>query len=271
MARKAADEKQLTRSPIGPTNKKSRNSSMTTSSKVSAAPADPPMMFADRAGGPAVLANQIMDNIRSGVWNAGDKLPTERQMALDMGVSRSSLREALRALEILGLLRMRQGSGVYVSSLDADVMLIPLHLFVTLEPANVESLFEARMILESEVAALAASRITDNQLARLRETVVSPPERREDIEKFIEADVAFHNVITEVADNPILARMVTSIEYLGRASRQLTGYVPGVLKRSARDHKAILDAMAARSPEQARSAMMKHLINVREAYRKRNK
>ena len=60
-------------------------------------------MFADRAGGPAVLANQIMENIRSGVRNAGDKLPTERQMALDMGVSRSSLREALRALEILGL------------------------------------------------------------------------------------------------------------------------------------------------------------------------
>ena len=75
----------------------------------------------------------------------------------------------------LGLLRMRQGSGVYVSGIDSEDMLIPLHLFVSLEPGSVEALFEARIALESQVAALAASNITDEQLQQLRETVIEPP------------------------------------------------------------------------------------------------
>jgi len=226
-----------------------------------------PEIFADRSGVPALIANHIIEQIRDGVWKPGDKLPTERQLAAEMGVSRPSLREALRALEILGLLRMRQGSGVFVSAFGSEDMLIPLHLFISLEPGSIDALFEARIALESQVVALAATKITDEQLVQLRETVIAPPESEDEIVIFIEADLAFHRLITKVADNVFLARMIKSIEYLGQASRQITGFVPGVMQQSAKDHRLILDALAARDSGKAHAAMTQHLLNVREAYR----
>ncbi len=229
--------------------------------------ASQPKIFADRSGVPALIANHIIEKIGEGVWKPGDKLPTERQLAAEMGVSRPSLREALRALEILGLLRMRQGSGVFVSTLGSEDMLIPLHLFISLEPGSVDALFEARIALESQVVALAAAKITDAQLAQLHETVIEPPESEKDIARFIDADLAFHRLITDVADSVFLGRMIKSIEYLGQASRQITGFVPGVMQQSAIDHRQILDGLAARDPAKARDAMTRHLLNVREAYR----
>jgi len=225
-------------------------------------------IFAGRSGVPALIANRIIEKIGEGVWKSGDKLPTERQLAAEMGVSRPSLREALRALEILGLLRMRQGSGVFVSSLESDDMLIPLHLFISLEPGRIDALFEARIALESQVVALAASKITDEQLVQLRKTMLEPPETEAEIKKFIAADLVFHQMISETADNVFLARMVKSIEYLGQASRQVTGFVPGVMQQSALDHREILEGLAAHDPEQAREAMTKHLLNVQKAYHK---
>lgn len=224
--------------------------------------------FGGRESATAVVAARLMDEIRAGVWAPGDKLPTERALAGELGVSRSSLREALRALEILGLLHVRQGSGVYVSTLDPETLLMPLHYFVSLAPANVEALFEARIALETQIAGLAAERISTDHLVEMSSLLMDEPKTPAGIERFIEADVAFHRLISEAADSPILARMVKSVEVLGRASRGITGYSPGLLKRSARDHRAILTALKARDSERAARAMKAHLRNVREAYRK---
>ncbi len=147
-------------------------------------------------------------------------------------------------------------------------MLIPLHLFISLEPGRIDALFEARIALESQVVALAASKITEEQLVQLHRTMIEPPETEAEIKKFIAADVEFHRLISEAADNVFLARMVKSIEYLGQASRQVTGFVPGVMQQSALDHREIIDSLAAQDPEQAREAMTQHLLNVQAAYRK---
>jgi len=234
---------------------------------------DPPAVethaaFAERSGATALVAQRLMDDIRQGVWRPGDKLPTERQLAANLGLSRSAIREALRALEILGLIQVRQGSGVFVSSLSAEQLLTPLRFFISLDAGNIEALFEARINLEATVAGLAAERASEEELAQIRAALKSPSGRIGEIEPFLEADVYFHQLIAKAAHNAILERIVSSLSVLGRASREITAHVPGVVETSARDHQLILSALEAREPEIARAAMGAHLRNVRDAYRR---
>ncbi|HRX40966.1 MAG TPA: GntR family transcriptional regulator, partial [Parvularculaceae bacterium] len=180
---------------------------------------DPPAVethaaFAERSGATALVAQRLMDDIRQGVWRPGDKLPTERQLAANLG-----LREALRALEILGLIQVRQGSGVFVSSLSAEQLLTPLRFFISLDAGNIEALFEARINLEATVAGLAAERASEEELAQIRAALKSPSGRIGEIEPFLEADVYFHQLIAKAAHNAILERIVSSLSVLGRASR----------------------------------------------------
>lgn len=221
-----------------------------------------------RPGIPALVAQRLMEEIRQGVWRPGDKLLTERQLAVDFGLSRSSLREALRALEVLGLLQIRQGSGVYISSLTPEELLLPLHFFISLDPGNLEALFEARISIEPFVAGLAAQRATSLELSAIRSSIGAASTGKAGIESFIAADFKFHGLIAAAAHNSILERMVKSLGILGQASREITGHMPGVVNKSAKDHLLIMTALEAREPDIATSAMAAHLHNVRAAFRR---
>lgn len=213
------------------------------------------------------VARQLLSLVQSGALKPGEKLPPERELAATLMVSRPSLREALRALSLLGVLRIRQGGGVYVSSLDPESLLAPLHFFVSLDSRNLEDLFEARMIIESQITRIAATKISPENLAILKDCVDFEINDVGDVNKFIESDVKFHQTLFETVDNAFLQSFATSLHVLGKARGEITASIPSVMKQSLRDHKRILKAITAGDADAAADAMRQHVVHVRNAYR----
>lgn len=216
------------------------------------------------------VARQLLALVQSGNLKPGEQLPPERELAATLEVSRPSLREALRALSLLGVLRIRQGGGVYVSSLDPESLLAPLHFFVSLDSRNLEDLFEARLIIESEISRIAASKISPDNLVALKDCVDFEITDISDVEKFAESDTKFHQILFETVDNSFLQSFATSLHILGRARGEITASIPSVMKQSLKDHKHILKAIEARDGDAAAEAMKQHVIHVRNAYRNRD-
>ncbi|MBE9539048.1 MAG: FadR family transcriptional regulator [Proteobacteria bacterium] len=214
------------------------------------------------------VARQLLALVQNGSLEPGQKLPPERELSTMLKVSRPSLREALRALSLLGVLNIRQGGGVYVSALDPESLLAPLHFFVSLNDKNLDDLFEARLVIEAENARIAAEKISDEDIARLKKCVDFEAHELNDQDKFIQSDVEFHNIINQSVDNAFLNRFATSLHILGKASREITGHIPGVIEQSLKDHEAIVAAIDARDGEAAAKAMKTHLVNVREALKR---
>lgn len=217
-----------------------------------------------------LVAQQLLGMVQARHLKPGEKFPPERELAETLGVSRPSLREALRALSLLGVVNIRQGGGVYVSALDPQSLLAPLHFFIRLDDHNIQSLFEARILIESGVAALAAARITDAQLKGLEACVKLDEQAVNDPDQFIKLDLDFHEIIFTAADNSFLTRVARSLQVLGQASREITAYIPGVLQRSLDDHRHIYNALRKKDADQASAAMKMHLCHVRDAYHEKH-
>ncbi|HEV7285703.1 MAG TPA: GntR family transcriptional regulator, partial [Kaistia sp.] len=114
------------------------------------------------------VAKKLLDLVRTKNLRPGDQLPPERELAAAMQVSRPSVREALRGLQILGVLKVRQGGGIYVSSLEASDLLGPLQLLITLNEQNVNALYESRKLIDGGIGRMAAERITPEDLTRMK-------------------------------------------------------------------------------------------------------
>lgn len=207
------------------------------------------------------VAEQLHQLIEAGAFSRGSRLPSERELATRFGVSRPTIREAMIALEIAGLIEVRSGSGIYVleqaGSLD--------NLAETQEPGPFEIL-EARKLIEGETCALAAQRITTEQLQRLQGLLdeMAMENRKETITE--RADEKFHCLIAEAAGNSALAASITWLWQLRNESEISTHFHRRVRKEGGRpilaDHQAILDALRARDPDASRAAMTRHLQRV---------
>ena len=206
------------------------------------------------------VAQVLAGRIRSGEYRIGGRLPSERELAQSLAVSRPTVREAILALELDGLVEVRLGSGVYVRR---DT---PLPTAGVPDVGPFE-LLEARRIIESEVCACAALRITASSLERLAELVAEMERENErDVVLSERADRRFHEQIAEATENTALMAAVTAL-WDARARSPLiqrlsvkahaAGVKPGVA-----EHRAILAALADRDPHQARNAMSAHLARV---------
>jgi GntR family transcriptional regulator, transcriptional repressor for pyruvate dehydrogenase complex len=227
----------------------------------------PPFGTVTREAVPQQIVARLLDLIQQRHLGPGDRLPAERELAATMGVSRSSLREALRALTVLGVCEMRHGTGTYVSSLEPDLLVRPLSFVLSLSDGGFDQLFEARKVVEPSIAALAARRIDDATLDRLDALAMRAAAVVESAEAFLVADMELHDAIRQAAGNAILGRFMESIQALGVASRKATGSRRGVRDQSVRDHEAIVAALRARDPAAAADAMHAHLANVERAGR----
>jgi GntR family transcriptional repressor for pyruvate dehydrogenase complex len=196
---------------------------------------------------------------------AGDRLPAERELAATMQVSRSSLREALRALAMVGVVEMRHGDGTYLTSLETEQLLRPVSLVLSLSDSSLAELFEARKLVEPGLAALAAHRISAARAAELCSRADATAAALDDPEAFMWADIELHALIAEAAENAVLRRLLDSIASMGIASRRRTGRLAAVREQSARDHREIAAAIAAHDAEAAHAAMLAHLENVERA------
>jgi GntR family transcriptional repressor for pyruvate dehydrogenase complex len=211
------------------------------------------------------VAKKLLDLVRTKNLKPGDQLPPERELAAAMQVSRPSVREALRGLQILGVLKVRQGGGIFVSSLEASDLLGPLQLLITLNEDNVNALYESRKLIDGGIGRMAAERITAEELARLKNLLVLQRGLLDDPIGFRVSDVEFHRRIAEATENPFLVRVSTSLYILGMEYRRIAAETPGVLSQSFRDHEEILAALEARDSDAAEAAMVRHMTNVHQS------
>ncbi len=211
------------------------------------------------------IVNEVLSMIRERKLMPGDKLPPERELAAALNVSRPSLREALRALSIMGIVEIRQGAGTFVTSLETDLLVQHLDFVFSLDTSTFVNLFEARQILEVGIAAMAAQRITDDEIEQLQAFMeTSHCQVHEESATFLQADHKLHTMIAEFARNPILLRFFDVVNGLGSVSRQRRRVKPEEVQRTVVEHQAIVDAIVSRDPEAAQQAMMSHLESGRQ-------
>lgn len=208
------------------------------------------------------VAKKLLDLIRTKNLKPGDMLPTERELAAMMQVSRPSVREAIRGLQILGVLKVRQGYGIYVSPLDAADLLGPLQFLLTLNAENIDALYEIRALIDAGIARLAAERISTPDLLRLKQMVVVQRDLMFDPLSFRASDLKFHTIIMEATGNPFMVRTANSLYLLGMEYRRIASETPGVLRQSLADHELIVAALEMRDGEAAAKAVERHLRNV---------
>jgi GntR family transcriptional regulator, hexuronate regulon transcriptional repressor len=208
------------------------------------------------------LARSIIADLASGRYQVGDRLPAERELALEHEVSRPTVREAIIALEVQGLVEVRVGSGAYVKRLPGDEDTPGFNI-------TAFELTEARLLFESEAAALAASQITDEELGELEQRVKDIALENQSNDGTEEADREFHLTIARATRNGAVVR---TIEELWRI--RATSPESALLHAKARfanvkpivdDHSAILEALRSRDPAAARLAMRTHLASVLES------
>jgi len=223
---------------------------------------------------------EVVDGIKwmilEGRLRPGDRLPIEKNLAEDLGVSRGPLREGVSALCILGILNTRQGDGTYVTNLDVTRLLAPMGFVVDIQgDGSTANTHAVRRVLECEAARLAATRITDEALHEAGELldeaaqVVGQAPQDQDHERLIEIDIAFHRIIAAHSDNPVLAGLIEAFAgrtVRGRLWRSL--HEEGADLRTHEEHVAILNAIQARDSETARIRMANHLIGVEESLRR---
>jgi GntR family transcriptional regulator, transcriptional repressor for pyruvate dehydrogenase complex len=213
---------------------------------------------------PERIASRLLSLISERQLRPGDRLPAERELAAAMQVSRPSLREALRALAMVNIVEIRQGSGTYISSLKPELLVEHLDFVFALDDSTFTELLEARQMLEPSIAAAAAERAAEEDLARLRACIERAAAAVDDPDAFLEADLELHAAITAAAHNQIMGRFMASLTRLGMASRRRTVALPGVRARSLHDHRALVDALLRRDAAAAAAIMQEHLEHIHE-------
>ncbi|GAB3568102.1 FCD domain-containing protein [Amycolatopsis endophytica] len=196
-------------------------------------------------------ADLLLDRIRSGEWALGAKLPGETTLASQLGVGRSTLREAIRELAAKGVLETRQGAGVFVRALD-----VAQEWDAVLRRAGIVAVIETRIAIESEAAALAAERRTPADLRAIRRALAGRTGAR--VEELLDADTAFHRSVVVAGHNEILVELFDSVSARVRqAMVEMLRLRPGGADQEA--HADLTEAIAARDPERARISSRTHL------------
>ncbi|MEU3522282.1 FCD domain-containing protein [Streptomyces sp. NPDC038707] len=213
---------------------------------------------------------EIKAMIAEGRLAPGQRLPTERELAVRLGMSRSSTREAIRALTVMGVLDARHGSGIYVGTLEAGDLLESFGVVADLSPGpRLVELLEVRRVLESTAAALAAARITEERLAVVADHLAAM-DATDDPEEILAHDLAFHREIASAAGNATMAAILDGLSSRTFRARLRRGHQEAdAFARTRREHAAIHRALAARDPEAARAAAAAHVGGVEEWLRGR--
>lgn len=209
---------------------------------------------------------QVIEQIRSmideGTLKKGDKLPSERNLVQQLQVSRASIREALRALEVIGLIECKQGEGSYIKASFQDNLFEPLSIMFMLEGSNKDEIWELRKIMEVEASGLASKRITDEQLRELK-ALTQEFINCEDEDINAEIDKRFHYKIAECSGNvlifDILKAVSTLVDHFIKDARKLILVHKGNKEILFSQHNAIYLAMEEHSSAAARKAMREHL------------
>lgn len=209
------------------------------------------------------VAQQILDLIKQDTWQAGDRLPTERELADAFNVSRTVIREAVKFLEAQGWLRVTTGSGIYVQNPSSELVSRSLETYLELSGPNEypQQLIEIRRILEIEMAGLAAERATDVQVARLTTYCQQMRASLTERDRLADLDFQLHTLLAEATQNELfkvlLAPLIDQLHDIFQQTWAAYGDRP--IERIFQQHEAIVTAVANHDPQAARDAMIAHM------------
>jgi len=217
-----------------------------------------------------IIIEKIEKLIESGDLNPGDFLPGERILSEKLGVSRTSLRQALKALNVMGVLEIVPGKKTYIKESFSDILTNPFKFIKAVHAIKIDELFEARCVLEEGFVQMAAKKADSKDIAQIKSYIDDAEKNIENKNEFVYSEFKFHQYIFEVADNKVLNAVMNSLnelllvlekfekDYLDLSDRTL----------SLQQHKEIYDSIKAKDPGRARTAMHKHL-NTMESRLKR--
>jgi GntR family transcriptional repressor for pyruvate dehydrogenase complex len=206
------------------------------------------------------IANQIRAQILGGRLRPGDRLPNERDLSATLGVSRPVLRQALAALETLGLIESRVGSGTFVSERSWTVG--QLATLLTTQRGLVTEPLEVRRIIEPPIARLAAERATPAEIAEAASWIDAQAARVAAGESMVAEDTAFHDTLARAGGNELLVRLVEALHEMLRPSRERSLETPAGSRESLEWHRRILAAVVERDGQRAEAEMRAHLNSV---------
>jgi GntR family transcriptional repressor for pyruvate dehydrogenase complex len=210
------------------------------------------------------VVDMIVQRIRSGVLTVGQRFPPERILAEEMGVSRTSLREALRALESMGYIYSVPGGGNYINSVSLEHVLPSLSAMVAQDKILAADMIEVRLHLEAHMAALAAKNATKQQLSQIYSAILNMQSEVEEGGNGLRGDNQFHLEIARASQNKAFAAIIELVGELLAESLKATLEIPGQPAKSIEDHLAIFEAIRDGSPERAGEAMNSHLTKAQQ-------
>ncbi len=209
---------------------------------------------------------QVVAHVRTlierGALRPGDRLPAERDLASQIGVSRPTLRAGLHALAAMGVVRSRHGSGTFIPDGPPSLGSEPLSFLAALHGFSGEDIYESRRVLEVAAAGLSAERATPDELATLADAVASLFAVMNDAQAFLVHDVDFHRIVASSSGNPILAALIDMVSALYYERRRKTAERAANrdLRAAADAHRRIYQAIRSRDADGARRAMHDHLV-----------
>jgi GntR family transcriptional regulator, transcriptional repressor for pyruvate dehydrogenase complex len=210
------------------------------------------------------IAEQIQQLILKGVLKPGDRLPSERELAVKLGMGRSSLRDAIRTLEVMGILEPRQGHGTVVREPSAEALVVPLTNVLMRKREMIAELLDVRRMIEPALAARAAKNATPEEIAQLEEILKRQEVKVRRGEPAIEEDDEFHYAIARAARNGVVLKVLDVLMDLLRESRARSLQVPGRKNKSYAGHRRVLSAIRRRDGAAAESAVRKHLQEIEQ-------
>jgi GntR family transcriptional regulator, transcriptional repressor for pyruvate dehydrogenase complex len=211
------------------------------------------------------LAQRIRQAIIDGTIKTGDRLPNERDLAKQYGVSRTVVREAIKTLKQEGLVEVRPGLGSFAVNATGEALKQTFNLMMSFGHENtLADIVEIREILEPHIAAIAAQRATEDDVARMEQAIALMEEHIDIIEKYTEEDHNFHLALARATQNSIIPRLIASIVDLLQELRKRIALVDGARERGQTHHQNIVEAIRNKDSEAARAAMTDHLAQVRQ-------
>ncbi|MGI6448785.1 MAG: FadR/GntR family transcriptional regulator [Desulfitobacteriia bacterium] len=218
-----------------------------------------------------IILEQIKNFMIQGHLNPGDKLPTEMELADKFEVSRTSVREALAALSLTGILEIRQGEGIFVKKSPSNAVIEPLSFILLLEKDQLQNILEVRKALEVEAAALAAQRRDREDLAAIQTLIEKMEKDLPEAKNSENIDLAFHLSIAKASKNPLLDRLMNTVQEIISQTLHVTRALwlnSGTTERLFEEHKDILLAIADQDGGKARQLMYEHLVKVENELRR---
>lgn len=213
----------------------------------------------DRSGITELVVQRIKELLERGDLKGGSRLPPERELAEMLGISRPSLRTALKALSVMGIVRAKPGAGTFIAEAIPEIFMEPMHFMTLINNTALEEVFEARMIVESSLAELAAERATEKDLHAMSGELDAMREVLNNPEGFLQHDLRFHQLIARASGNHVMSGIMDTLAQMLYQMRRQTVSRKHGLEEALDWHERIFNAMRRHDGKTARKLMTDHL------------